>query len=194
MRMRLEVDLAATAVGHVRVALRRAEVGVPEHLLNGAEVGATFEQVRREGVAEKVRVDAARLEPGSIGELSQDEESARARQGAAADVQEELRSVATIQMRPAEGEIPAHGLCRRAPERYQALLVSLAEHTDDSLFEGDATLLESDRLGHAEAGAVEELDERSVAQRSWPRAGGRVDEALGLGRRERAGERARPPW
>ena len=48
--MRLEVDVAATPIRDVRVALGGAEVGVPEHLLNGAQVGAALEQVRGERV------------------------------------------------------------------------------------------------------------------------------------------------
>lgn len=191
--MRLEVDLATTAVGHVRVALRRPQVGVAEHLLNGAEVGSTFEQVRCEGVAKKVRVDATGLEPGPIGELPQDEEDPSARKRPAADIQEELGPVTTIQVRPAEREVSTHRFCSRAPERYEALLVALAEHADDALLERDATLLESDRLGHTQPGSVEKLDQRPIAQRSRAGAGGRVDEALGLGRRERAGESTRAP-
>jgi hypothetical protein len=191
--MRLEVNLAATSVGHVRVALGRPEVGVAEHLLNRSEVGAAFEQMRRERVAEEVGMNASRLEPSSTGKLPQDEEGPGARKRPAADVQEELGPVTTIQVRPAEREVPSNRLCCRAPERYEALLVSLSEHADDPLLERDATLLESDRLGHAQSGSVEKFDERPVAQRSRARAGGRVDEVLGLGRRKRARERARPP-
>jgi len=187
VRMRLEVHLPPSAVGDVRVALGRSEVRVAEHLLNRAKVGAAFEQVRRERMAEEMGVNACQLEPGPVRELAQDQECAGARQGSAASVQEELRPVTTVEMRPTEGEVPAHGLCCRPPERYQALLVSLAQHPYDPLLESDATLLESDRLGHAQAGAVEELHERAIAERSWGRAGRRVDKALGLGRRKRAG-------
>ena len=79
VRVRGEVRLPAAPVGDVRVALGRGEVGVPEHLLHGAEVGAALEQVGRERVAEQVRVDALGLEPGLLGELAQDEERAGAR-------------------------------------------------------------------------------------------------------------------
>ena len=41
---------------------------MPEHLLNGPQVGASLEQVRRERVAQEVRVDALRLEAGLLGE------------------------------------------------------------------------------------------------------------------------------
>ena len=64
----LEVDVAAASVGDVRVALRRPEVGVAEHLLHRAEIGAAFEQVGGERVAEEMGVDATGLEPGPLGE------------------------------------------------------------------------------------------------------------------------------
>ncbi len=147
--MRLEVHLAPSTVRDVRVALRRSEIRVAEHLLDGAEVGAAFEQMCRERMAEEMGMDATRLEPGPVRELPQDQECSGARQRAAARVQEELRPIPPVEMSAAEGEIAAHCLGRRAPERHQALLVAFAEHTDDPFFEGDATLLESDRLGHA---------------------------------------------
>jgi hypothetical protein len=39
---------------HVRVALRRGELRVTEHLLDEADVGAPFQHQRRHGVAEEV--------------------------------------------------------------------------------------------------------------------------------------------
>ena len=46
-----EVRFAAALVRHVRVELGRGEIGVPEHLLDRAEVGAALEQMGRERVA-----------------------------------------------------------------------------------------------------------------------------------------------
>ena len=71
--MRLEIGLAATPVGDVRVQLGGRQVCVAEHLLDGAQVGPSFEQVGRERVPEQVRVDAPGLEPGLVGELAQDQ-------------------------------------------------------------------------------------------------------------------------
>ena len=84
MRVRLEVRLPPAAIGYVRVELGRPEVGVAEHLLHAAQVGAALEQVGREGVAEEVRMDAIRVEPGDGCEPAQDQEGAGARQRAAA--------------------------------------------------------------------------------------------------------------
>jgi hypothetical protein len=41
----------------VRVTLRRTEARVAEQLLNGAEIGATLEQVRRKRVSEGMRTN-----------------------------------------------------------------------------------------------------------------------------------------
>lgn len=47
-RMKGLVDLAEPRLEHVGVNLCRGQVRMAQHHLNGAQVGATFEQVRRE--------------------------------------------------------------------------------------------------------------------------------------------------
>jgi hypothetical protein len=56
VRVRREVELAAAAVAHVRVQLGGGEIRVAEHLLDAAQVGAALQQMRREGVAQQMRV------------------------------------------------------------------------------------------------------------------------------------------
>ena len=85
-----EVGLAPALVGDVGVDLGGREVGVAEHLLDAAQVGAALEQVGGEGVAEQMWVDALGLEPGDLGQPAQDQEGAGAGERAAARVQEEL--------------------------------------------------------------------------------------------------------
>ena len=68
--MRAVVDAAQALRVHVAVDLRRRERGVAEELLDRAEIGPALEQVRRERVAEPVRVanepaDGARVESAS---------------------------------------------------------------------------------------------------------------------------------
>src|SRR5262245_39566311 len=133
-----------------------------------------------------MRVDAARLESGAVGELPEDEERPGARQCSTACVQEQLGPVATVEVRSAEGEVATYRLRRGTPGRNEALLPALPEHAHDALLERDTVLLQTDRLGDPQAGAVEELDERAVAQRSRGRPDCGVDQALRLGRRERA--------
>lgn len=50
------VDLTDVAAVEVGVELRRGDVGVAEKLLDDAQVGASLEHVRREAVAQRVRV------------------------------------------------------------------------------------------------------------------------------------------
>jgi hypothetical protein len=163
VRVRLEVDVAASTIRDVRVALGRPEVGVAQHLLDRAKVGSALQEMGRERVAEEVRVHASGLEAGAIRELAENEERPGARQRTTPCVQEELRAVSAVEVWTPECEVSPHGLRGRPPERDQALLASLAEDADHSLVEGDATLLESDRLGHAQAGSVQKLDERTIA-------------------------------
>ena len=42
VRMRLEVQLTPSAIGYVRVELGRREIGMSEHFLNRAQVGASL--------------------------------------------------------------------------------------------------------------------------------------------------------
>ena len=56
-RVRPSVDLPDAFAGDVRVDLRRADTGMPQQLLDDAQVRAALEQMRREGVAQRVRRD-----------------------------------------------------------------------------------------------------------------------------------------
>ena len=161
--MRLEVDVATPTIRNVCVALGRPEVSVAEHLLHRPQVGSTFEQVRRERVTEKVRVNAPWLQSRAIGELAEDQERPCPRERTSSRVEEQLGSVAAVEVGAPEREVAANGLCGGPAERDEPLLSSLSEHAYDPVLECDAVLLEAHRLRHAEARAVQELDERAVA-------------------------------
>src|SRR5215211_4260337 len=120
--------------------------------------------MRREGVAEQVRVHARGVEAGLLSAALQDEESARARERSALRVEEQLRPVAPVEVRPPAREVAPDRLDGLASDRNDPFLVSLAEAADEALVERDRRPLERDGLGHAKAGAVEELHERAVAQ------------------------------
>jgi len=64
--VRLEVQLAAATIGYVGVELGRGQIRVPQHLLNRPEIGSALEQMRREGVAQQMRMDALGLERASV--------------------------------------------------------------------------------------------------------------------------------
>jgi hypothetical protein len=48
MWVRLVIQLPTAPIGYVRIELGSRQIGMSEHFLNGAEVGAAFEQMGRE--------------------------------------------------------------------------------------------------------------------------------------------------
>src|SRR5215212_1736819 len=122
--------------------------------------------MRRERVPQKVWVDALGLEPGLRRETPEDEKRARPRERAALRVEEQLGSVAAVEVRPpARGVAPKRLGCP-APDRNDPLLAALAHDAHQAVVEVDRAALEADRLRHAKAGAVQQLDEGAVAQRT----------------------------
>ena len=158
---------------------------MPEHLLNRAQVGSAFEQVGGERVTQQVRVHAPGIEPGFRRQLAQDEEGARAGEGATLGVQEELGPVTAVEVWASARQVPAKRLGRMTADRDDAFLVALADHADEPVVEVDARLVEPDGLRDAQACAVEQLDERLIAKRAGLSARGRVDQTLRLAWRER---------
>jgi hypothetical protein len=133
-----------------------------EHFLNRSQVCSPLEQVRRKRMAEQVGVDPVGIEARFLSQLAQDQEGAGAGQGPAPGVQEQLRTVPGVEEGPAAGEVTEECLTGVPADRDDALLAALSDHSNESLVEVDARLVEADRLGHAEACAVEQLDERLV--------------------------------
>src|SRR5262249_39217844 len=117
VRVASEVDLPPAPVAHVCVQLGRSEVGMAEHLLDAAEVGAALEEMRRERMSEQVRVDPVRFEAGALREAAEDQERSGSRQGASLRVQEELRAVAAVEERTAVRQIAAERLRGVASDR-----------------------------------------------------------------------------
>ena len=141
-----KVGVPPALVAHVRVQLGRREVGMPEHLLDAAEIGATLQQMRGKRVSEEVGVNSFRFQTGAFGEAAQDHERSRAGQPSALGVQEELLPVAAVEVRATASEIPAYRLCGGTAERNDALFAPFAETTDEALIQVDAGLLETDRF------------------------------------------------
>src|SRR5690242_6815105 len=103
-----------------------------EHLLNRAQVGASLEQVSGEGMPEKVGVNAGGVETRGLGEPAQDQEGPGPGQGPAAGVEEQLRAVVPVEVRPAASQVASERLGRLATDRDDALLPALAEAADDA--------------------------------------------------------------
>jgi hypothetical protein len=98
-----------------------------EHLLDASQVGAAFEEMRRERVAQQMRVDPARFEPALSASRLQDQEGARPRERAALRVQEQLRPVALVEVRPTAAQVAGAARRRRSAERDDPLLAALAD-------------------------------------------------------------------
>jgi hypothetical protein len=146
MRVRLEIQLTPPAIGYVRIQLRRRQIGMPEHFLDRAEIGASLEQVSGERVAQEVGMDALGLEACLVGESAQDEKDARAGERTAARVQEQLLPVTPVEVRPTAREVAAEGVRCLPPDRDYAFLAPLAEGPDEPVLEIDGLSVEGDRL------------------------------------------------
>jgi hypothetical protein len=194
MWVRTEVRVTPARIRNMGIDLGGAQVRVAEHLLHRAQVRAPLEEMRGEGMAEEVGMHPCRIETRFRGQAPEDEEGAGTGQPAALRVEEELRAVPAIEERPAPGEVAAHGLDAFASERDDPLLVSLAEAPNDAVVQVDPAAVEPHRLADPEPGSVEELDQGAVAERSWSRPVRRLDQALDLAGRERAGEARAAPW
>ena len=72
-----------------------------EHFLNRSQICASLEEMGGEGMAKDVGVNAGRVETRLLGEPAEDQERAGAGEGAALGVEEELRAVAAVEVRPA---------------------------------------------------------------------------------------------
>src|SRR5262245_37310518 len=114
-------------VEHVRVDLRRGDIRMAQHQLYAAQVGAAFEQMAGEGMAQHVRRYARGIDAGGEGRLLQELRKALPRQVAAAAARgkEETRAL-LAQHRGADMKPRGDRRARRVAERHQPLLVALA--------------------------------------------------------------------
>src|SRR6266545_6809128 len=119
------------------VELRRAEVGVAEHLLDASQVGSSFQQVGRKRVAEDVGVDPLGVESGLAGQLPEDQERTCAREGPSLSVQEEVGAMAAVEIRSPPGEVAAERFRRLTPQRNDPLLVALPDAAHEAVVEVD---------------------------------------------------------
>jgi hypothetical protein len=86
--MILLVNSSEVLTIHVRVNLSRGNIGVAEHLLHCSKVRAALEEVRREGVAERVRRNVLR-DLRSLDVMPKNLPRSHAREWMAACVQDE---------------------------------------------------------------------------------------------------------
>src|SRR3954447_18630887 len=93
--------------------------------------------------------------------------------------------MATVEVRPSARRVAAKRLSRLTADRNDPLLAALADDAHEAVVQVDRGTLEADGLRHAQARAVQQLDEGAVAQRPRRDTGGGVDQPLGLAGRKR---------
>src|SRR5690349_7741254 len=117
----------------VRVQLRGGEVRVAEHFLDGAEVGATLEQVGRERVPQGVRRHPLR-QPGEPRRTLDDAPRAYARQGRAAGVEKyQPPSLPLVEAGTDLACVQRHGTQRAPTHRHDSLLRALTEDAGEPI-------------------------------------------------------------
>src|SRR5687767_2256666 len=84
---------------HMRVDLRGRDVRVSKHLLYRSQIRAAFQQMGRERVPQRMRVDVLR-DPGPFDVLAQDLPGTHARQRLAARVQKQRTARLAMLERP----------------------------------------------------------------------------------------------
>ena len=136
----------------VAVDLGCRERRVPEQLLDRSQVGSSFEEVRRVGVPEPVRVAHHPAEHRGV-------------ERAAAHGEEERVGRAAGKRGPSLVEVPGDRMCGSLPERHDALLAALAVNVHRLLFEVHVAEPESDRLCAPQPARVGQLQDRLVADR-----------------------------
>ena len=179
--------------GDQRVDLGGRHRGMPEQLLDHADVGAALQEVRGEGVAQRVRRDVAR-HPGPVGGLDQHRPGGLARQPPSAGVEEQgaraLRRAHRGELRAPAGEVGVDGGQGVGPHRDQPLLAALAAQQHGAVHPVEVVDVEAHGLGDAGPGAVEDLQQGAVAERQGGagRPGG-LEDRLDVGQ----GQRLRQP-
>lgn len=187
--------MAAVGVGQRRavdrgVDLRRGDVGMAEHLLDRAQVRAAFQQVRREGVAQQVRLHRHRDAGAAGGLLHPEPESLPGDRHPARAEEERAARPGPGQLRPARPEVGLQRGERGLADRDDAVLGALARHADEPRLRVEGLDLQRTELGDAEARAVHQLEHRAVAEALRGRRIGSRDDQGGLGGADHPGQLA----
>lgn len=159
-------DVVQALAADVRVDLGGRDVGMTEHGLHRAEVGAPFEEVRREAMAQFVRVDV--LHDPRDGRVSLDVLPERlSGEWPTAHAEEHHPRVHAARLvgpsRTYVGEVVSNRCYRDVPERDDPALLSLAECAQESGLELEVLQIQSDQLADAESRRVHRQEHRLVA-------------------------------
>ena len=134
-----------------------------QHLLHLADAGPPGEQMRGEGVAERVRADFLR-NPGCLRTLPDDVENHHTGQAFPFVVQKKRIGMVFIhRQRSPLIEIIFDQPDRRGTDRHQPLLVAFADYTDKSVLEKEVADAQRHQFADAQAAAVKRFEHRLIA-------------------------------
>ena len=182
------MHLPQLRVGDVGVDLGRGDRGVAEHLLDGPDVGAVPEQLGREAVAQRMRRHVLH-QAGRRRVLLDDPLDRTRREPEVAAIRVVLRFVGPGEQRLHRGlsfqQIGAQVLGSAVTQEDEPRLVALAAHHELASLGVHLVGVQRAELGNAEAGGVEELEDRAVAEtRERVLSAGGLEQTLGLLRRQ----------
>ena len=159
LRVRFVVHRHQIRQRHLRVFLRGRQARVAQQFLNGAQIGAVGEQMRREGVAQAVRMQRRVARNHARVEL---DDFARAAVGQPrAAVIHQQRALARLG--GALRQIFFERRRRFLSIRHLALLAALAAHANPALAQIEVVEIEPHQFADAQAAAVQQLEQRDVA-------------------------------
>ena len=190
-RMALQHQGLEALVEDVGVDLGGGDVGVAEKRLDRAQVGAVREQVRGEGVAQRVRRDLGGIDAAPGRDLLDEDVEAMARQVpfAGGRGEEVGRAAPPLGLaRVADREPGGRGGARGRRKRHHALAPALAADQEPARVAARRRGGQGYELGHAHAGGVEHLHQAGVARALGlraPHGGGGVEHPVHLLLRKR---------
>src|SRR5690606_17227463 len=166
---------------YMSVDLRRGDVCVAEHLLNGPEVGAALQQMRGEAVSQRVRSDVSR-DPCRCDVPLQDLPCTHPAQRRASRVQEEpALALAALQLRTCLTKVHRRRTQCAPANRYQPLLAALSENPEQALVHEDVGSAKPDPLRYAKPGPIPQLHHCPIAERERLFQCGSREKCLHLG-------------
>src|SRR6266852_6507700 len=158
------VQLLQALARHVGIDLRGRDIGVAEQELHDAQIRAMVEQMRGEGVAQRVRRERSAREgcPGALlyqvpERLPRHRTTAPRDEHVVAGPFPQKRGPAFLRIARQPGE-------RLLTERHEALLRALAEDADHAHVEAHLGELQAHELRNAQPARVEHFQQRTVAQ------------------------------
>src|SRR5882672_7528396 len=188
--MMLRMQFLHAFAGDVRVDLRGREVGMTEQHLHDSKVRTVIEQVRREGMTERVRREIL-VDPGLARVAFDDVPEGLAGHLVAAARREKKIGLALEQD---FGAWPGYKLLQPAygflTERNEPLAIALADDAQHALIEIDLVVAQVHELGDPEPGRVQHFEHRAIAVTERIGHERRVEERFNLALRERLRQRS----